>query len=186
MNTLNEKFSQPQGAGAHSDGGVFLRNLEMIRPAAWAIAAVAIIGLWCVFWFAVIPSDPKMSEMPAVLRALIALAPGIVLAAYVLLIGFVYVDAKRRGMRYVMWTLVSIFVPNAFGIILYFILRDSLPSPCPKCNYLARGGFTFCPNCGAELLRACRMCHKKIELGWTNCAYCGSPIASQVQKQPTS
>jgi len=186
MNTLNEKFSQQSGVGTNPNEGVFLRNLEMIRPAAWMVAAVAIAGLWCVFWFGVFPDDHKMADLPDVLKALIAFLPGAVLATYVLLIGFVYVDAKRRGMRYVMWTLLSIFVPNAFGIILYFILRDPLPSPCPKCNYLARGGFTFCPNCGTELLRACRVCHKKIETGWTNCAFCGAPIAGQVQKQPSS
>ncbi len=52
--------------------------------------------------------------------------PGMPLFVLVLLIGYVYADAKRRGMRYVMWTLLAIFIPNAIGIILYFVMRDPL------------------------------------------------------------
>lgn len=184
MNTFQEEFTRPPESGAGSGG--FWRNLEMIRPVAWAIAAVLLVGMWCVMWFAVFPTDRNMATMAAAPKALVALLPGAFLATFVLLIGFVYADAKRRGMRYLMWTLLAIFVPYTIGIILYFIVRDPLPTPCPKCNYLARGGFLFCPNCGTELLRACRVCHKKIEPGWANCAFCGSPIAAQVQKQSPS
>ena len=31
-----------------------------------------------------------------------------------------------------LWTLLAIFIPNAIGIILYFILRDPVPVPCPS------------------------------------------------------
>ena len=48
------------------------------------------------------------------------------LAGYTLLIGYIYGDARRRGMRYVMWTLLAIFLFNGIGIILYFILREPL------------------------------------------------------------
>ena len=56
------------------------------------------------------------------------------LGAYVLLVGYVYGDARRRGMNHVLWTLLAIFIPNAIGIILYFILRDPVPVPCPTCG----------------------------------------------------
>jgi len=54
------------------------------------------------------------------------------LGAFVLLVGYVFGDAKRRGMNHVLWTLLAIFIPNAIGIILYFILRDPIPVPCPR------------------------------------------------------
>ena len=60
----------------------------------------------------------------------------LVLVAWVVLIGYIYGDAKRRQMRYVMWTLLAIFVPHAIGMILYFILRDPLPKPCPGCGHV--------------------------------------------------
>lgn len=183
MNTTNEGFSRGQGAFQQPAPGYFWRNLEMIRPVAWVIAIAMGVGLWAIMWFVAFPDNkPDMANIPFSVQVLFSILPGLVIFIYVLLIGFVHVDAKRRGMRYIMWTLLAIFIPNTIGIILYFILRDPLPTPCPKCGYLARGNFSFCPDCGTELLRACRVCHKKVELGWTNCAYCGTPISAQIQR----
>jgi hypothetical protein len=56
------------------------------------------------------------------------------LLVFVLLIGYVNGDARRRGMRYVLWTLLAIFIPNAIGIILYFVLRDPLMRVCQQCG----------------------------------------------------
>jgi hypothetical protein len=53
-------------------------------------------------------------------------------AGDVLLNGYVYADAKRRGMRYVMWTWPAILIPNAIGVILYFVLRDPLLVNCTQ------------------------------------------------------
>ena len=65
---------------------------------------------------------------------LLAAFAGSVAAAYVLLVGYVYGDSRRRGMNHVLWTLLAIFIPNAIGIILYFILREPVPLPCPACR----------------------------------------------------
>jgi hypothetical protein len=92
------------------------------------------------------------------------------------LIGFVNGDAKRRRMRYVMWTLLAIFIPNFIGIILYFLLRDPLPQPCGACGKTADGSFSFCPHCGARLGLSCAQCHRPVEAGWVNCAYCGTKL----------
>jgi RNA polymerase subunit RPABC4/transcription elongation factor Spt4 len=82
-------------------------------------------------------------------------------------------------MRYVMWTLLAIFIWNFIGTILYFLMRDPMPTPCPKCGKLSAQSFTFCPSCGVELMRTCRVCHRKLGPGWSNCAYCGTSLASQ-------
>jgi RNA polymerase subunit RPABC4/transcription elongation factor Spt4 len=183
MSGMNEKLNrEPESITGAPEKVNFWRNLGMIRPIAWVIAITFFVCLQLVFWLAVFPnSDPaEMAKMPIGVRALLSTLAGAILMVWVLLVGFVYADSKRRGMRHVMWTLLAAFVPNAIGIILYFLLRDPLPSPCPKCSQLVRGSFAFCPHCGAELLRACRVCGKKIEPGWVNCAYCGAPTA-----QPT-
>jgi hypothetical protein len=57
-----------------------------------------------------------------------------ILAGYTLLIGYIYGDARRRGMRYVMWTLLAIFLFNGIGVILYFILREPLQVYCSRCG----------------------------------------------------
>ena len=77
-------------------------------------------------------------------------------------------------MRYVMWTLLAIFVPDFIGIILYFILRDSLPGDCPSCHKSVLAKFVFCPYCGASVRPVCPQCGKNIEPGWANCGHCGT------------
>jgi hypothetical protein len=96
------------------------------------------------------------------------------LGAYVLLVGYVYGDARRRGMNHVLWTLLAIFIPNAIGIILYFILRDPLPVPCPSCGTPAKKGHAFCAGCGTAVRTACPQCRQPVEAGWRNCARCGA------------
>ena len=98
------------------------------------------------------------------------------LGAYVLLVGYVFGDARRRRMNYVLWTLLAIFIPNAIGIILYFILRDPIPVPCPACGTPARKGHAFCAGCGAAVRTACPQCRQPIETGWRNCARCGAAL----------
>jgi len=84
----------------------------------------------------------------------------------------------------VMWTLLAMFIPNAIGIILYFILRDPLMKPCPGCAQIVRPGFTFCPHCGTSLQPTCSNCGKGVEIGWANCPQCGTklPGAAPVPK----
>jgi RNA polymerase subunit RPABC4/transcription elongation factor Spt4 len=183
MNTFNEKFPGNTGTGivvTPSTGG-FWRNVGLIRPAAWVVALALFLGVQGLFWLVVYPhGDPKeLEKLSDVGKICLPLLGGTLLLAYVLLIGFVYVDAKRRGMRYVMWTLLAIFIPNTIGIILYFVMRDPMPTPCPKCSRLSAQSFTFCPSCGAELMRTCKACHKKLGPGWSNCAYCGTSLAGQ-------
>ena len=83
----------------------------------------------------------------------------------ILLVGFVYSDAKRRNMRYVVWTFLAALIPDGIGIILYFLLRDPLPLPCPRCNSLVPHSYSFCPHCGTQIVRACPSCRRKIETG---------------------
>ena len=183
MNTFNEKFpgNTQSGIVVTPSAGGFWRNVGLIRPAAWVVATLLFLGMQAVFWLAIWPNahPDEMEKLPDVAKFCLPLLAGAFLACYALLIGFVYVDAKRRGMRYVMWTLLATFIGNGIGIILYFLMRDPMPTPCPKCSRLAAQSFTFCPSCGEELMRTCKVCHKKLGAGWSNCAYCGTSLAGQ-------
>jgi len=183
MNTFNEKIQGDSGTGSgkRQIPRGFWGNLGLIRPAAWVVAVALLIGMQFLFWYVAWPqSHPdEMARMPFALKVFLPILAGMTCFIYVLLVGFIYVDAKRRGMRQVMWTLLAIFIPNAIGIILYFVMRDPMPTPCPKCGKLSAQSFTFCPQCGAELMRTCRVCHKKLGPGWSNCAYCGTPVTGQ-------
>lgn len=102
----------------------------------------------------------------------------------ILFYGYIYGDAKRRGMRYGVWTLLAIFVPYLIGVILYFILRDPLPAECPGCHTVVVSKFAFCPHCGASLKPSCPQCGRSIEPGWVNCGYCGTRMPLQQQQHP--
>ena len=108
----------------------------------------------------------------------------LVLLVLILLIGYIYGDAKRREMRYILWTLLAIFLPDAIGIILYFILRDPLPRVCPSCTKRARAGFVFCPHCGTALLPRCPQCGRGVESSWTHCPQCGTTLSSHGYAAP--
>src|SRR5271163_4517180 len=151
---------------------VISRPARVIAALAYVLSAVG-FGLLLRY-----SHDPGLQSTPEVGKLLLIFGPGIILAIYVLLIGYVNGDAKRRGMRYVMWTLLAIFIPNAIGIILYFILRDPLMKPCPGCSQVLKSGYTFCPHCGTSLLPTCPNCGRGVELGWANCPQCGTKLPS--------
>lgn len=135
------------------------------------LAVTALMGaLFLVPGFAEKDATALAMMGPLFLLSLIGVA---FLGSYVLLVGYVYGDARRRGMNHVLWMLLAIFIPNAIGIILYFILRDPVPVPCPSCGAPARKGHAFCASCGAAVRVACPQCRQPVEPGWRNCARCG-------------
>lgn len=156
------------------------QELKIIPLPAWIVALLAGGGLAVLSWqaFAFMAPDPQPSLGPILAKVLLSLIISLLMAVVVLLIGYVYADARRRGMRYILWTLLAIFIPNAIGIILYFILRDPLPQPCPKCGAPIAGRFPYCPACGTALAQTCPECRRPVERGWSHCGHCGAVLQS--------
>ena len=110
-------------------------------------------------WFFVDRSTLDFAE--AGLITVIGAMGGLFAAAYVLLAGYVYADASRRGMPAIAWTALTVLVPNAIGFVLYFLLRKPLVHPCPNCGCGVAQDAAFCSRCGqsqmsAEVQRASR------------------------------
>ena len=78
----------------------------------------------------------------------VGLLVGGLFAAWVLLVGYVYADAGRRGMPAIVWTLLAMMVPNCVGFVLYFLLRKPITRVCPHCQSGIAPDFPFCPRCG--------------------------------------
>jgi len=98
----------------------------------------------------------------------------VLMGGYTILIGYIYGDAKRRGMRYVLWTWLAILIPNSIGVILYFILREPMMVYCSHCGYRSKPGFAYCPSCGGAMAPTCPQCKKVVQTHWPHCAYCGT------------
>lgn len=163
----------------------FSTEVGIVPKAAWVIALLVYLCVVSVIWFGPMRHETEFIRWPDVGRLAFTFLLPLFLFIYVLLIGYVSADAKRRGMRHVMWTLLAIFVPNAIGIILYFILRDPLPHPCRTCQAVLPARYTFCPHCGTAATPTCPNCGKPAEHGWANCAYCGTKLPGNGQKLET-
>ncbi len=152
-------------------------ELSLIPGIGW-LAAVLVMA----FWFLVpMPflygsARPGPGEPPLWLLAALLSFAGLVLGLWVLMVGYVNADSKRRQMNRLLWTLLVIFIPNAIGFIVYFLLRKPIAHPCPKCRAPLLPEFIFCPACGLELAQKCPGCHKAVERGWATCAFCGARL----------
>jgi len=73
---------------------------------------------------------------------------GCVIAIWLLCLGFVYADAKRRAMRPVLWLLVVILFPNLLGFLLYFVMRQPIGTTCSGCGRTIPLFQPFCSWCG--------------------------------------
>lgn len=156
----------------------FWQEMRVVPRAAWITGLLLYLCLTIPLFVFAIPSDPKLSKWPVAGQAAFVFGLCFLIVPFIGLIGYVYGDAKRRGMRYVMWTLLAFFIPDAIGIILYFILRDPLPKPCPGCSTPVKAGFTFCPHCGTSLAPTCTNCGRAVDYSWSNCPNCGTKLPS--------
>src|SRR5262245_18691327 len=144
---------------------------------AWAYAVSALLFVLipiCFFTFTKIWSPE--SEAPVPLRILVSFFPGIMLAFLALMVGYVNKDAGRRGMSRTLWTLLVIFIPNAIGFILYFLLRAPMRLECPKCRTVVDPRVHFCPSCRYSFHPTCPQCRSTVRRGDTFCANCGTQI----------
>lgn len=149
-----------------------VQNKQVIPTAAWVVAATLFVMI--ALGLAALAKIAERNEPGPVI--VIQFIVPIVMAAYVLLVGYVYGDARRRGMRHVMWMWLSILVPNGFGIIIYFILREPLAVYCSKCGRMTRPGFAYCPGCGSAMAPVCQKCQRVSQEGWSHCAFCGEKL----------
>ncbi len=145
---------------------------EMRRVPQWAITiAIVLFAGMQVLWHVWIPTQHNPPPLP--LRIFLGLMTGAVLAIWMMLVGYVNQDAPRRNMSRLWWTLLVIFIPNALGFVLYFLLRQPAQQPCPQCGAMVLPGFNYCPKCNLKLHPHCAQCQRPVRLSDMYCPYCG-------------
>ncbi|HLT18098.1 MAG TPA: zinc ribbon domain-containing protein [Thermomicrobiales bacterium] len=105
-------------------------------------------------------------------------------------------DISQRSTNVAVQVLATLVVVLGFlpGLVIYLLMRPretreeryqreieetylaqelgSLPT-CPRCSRSVRDEYTFCPDCGTTLRRACASCGRLVDIDWAVCAYCG-------------
>jgi hypothetical protein len=160
----------------------FEQEWALVPTAARVIAVLAPLSLVALLAFLLLVAPLSGGEMapPNVwgLFVFASLVAGVPMAVFVLLLGYVWADAGRRGMNPLGWTLLAIFVPGAVGLILYFLLRSPLPVPCPSCRTPVTKDLAFCSSCGAPVRRACPQCRQPVQPDWSHCGHCGAALGA--------
>jgi RNA polymerase subunit RPABC4/transcription elongation factor Spt4 len=153
----------------------FMDEVRIIPRWVFFFAALVFVGI-----IAALPivTHGDKDAPPAVVMGLLGIIPGTLLACFILLIGYINQDAGRRGMSRVLWTLLAIFIPNALGIVLYFILRKPRMSHCPQCSAVVEPQFGFCPRCRCRLGPVCPQCQRGANAGDKFCPYCGADLGA--------
>lgn len=150
-------------------------EFRIIPAVAIMIAGIAFL---CVQWLFHGFMPHQHNPPPFPFRVFMGFFIGVLIGIYVMLVGYVNADSKRRGMNRVLWTLLVIFIPNALGFILYFFVRQPLQSPCPKCGSPVQPGFRFCPKCQYQLVPLCPSCGTALQPGFNWCPGCGKPVGT--------
>jgi hypothetical protein len=117
----------------------------------WASALVV-----CAFLIGLVVGY-STADRGAILRTMVthgaaALVVGVCAAIWLLCLGFVFADARRRDMRAVLWVLVAALFPHLLGFLLYFVLRQPIAATCTHCGMAVSNSQRFCPSCGTSLV----------------------------------
>ena len=138
---------------------------------------------------AIFPGDESLRNDPLLSTfELIAtiLGSGFFVAIFLLTLGWVYRDAKRRGMNGALWTLLVLILAPMYlfiGLIIYLLVREPLPYSCPQCANSVSARFNFCPNCKYNLQPACPQCQKEVSDTDKFCPYCATPLKPPVTSE---
>jgi hypothetical protein len=131
------------------------RNFWNIVPRPAKTVACALICLGVLIGLVVGIVQGCASHLPAwnaFFGSGIGLVASCLVALWVVCLGYVYADARDRGMPPILWLLLAALVPNLLGFLFYFALRRPLLLACPRCSQAIYTGQRFCASCGFDTL----------------------------------
>jgi hypothetical protein len=125
------------------------------------------------------PPTPKRPLRPSqeAGRLIFSYTTSAALASYVLLIGYVSRDVKRRHMSAPLWMLIVLVMPGGIGAIVYFLLRQPMMMRCPHCTTELVEGVHFCPQCRFQVAPVCGQCFRGVQITDAYCPQCGHDMA---------
>jgi len=125
--------------------------------------------------------------------AMAGIVTGITLVVSLMIFFVAYVnrDASRRGMSAALWTILVLILLPAWcfvGFVIYFLMREPLPYPCPQCGNSVGARFNFCPTCKCNLHPSCPQCKREVAETDKFCPYCAYELneKSSAESQPVT
>lgn len=156
------------GREVASDAG-----LSMIPWWSVVLAVLAFAGAQYLIHFVLPHHKPEMLPM----RLLMGYSWGTLFASYMLLIGYVSRDVRRRRMPAGLWMLIVTMMPGGIGAVVYFLLRQPMMSRCPHCSSEIASSCHFCPQCQFQMAPVCGQCFRGVEITDVYCKQCGHDLA---------
>jgi hypothetical protein len=154
-------------------------SLKMIPLWASVLAIVVFVG-WMVF----MNSGPAPRHHPSawqqVTHHAFVFTTGTALASYILLVGYVSRDVKRRAMSAPLWMLIVLVMPGGMGAVVYFLLRQPILIRCPHCTTELPEGVHFCPQCRFQMAPVCGQCFRSVQITDAYCPQCGHDVAEDL------
>jgi hypothetical protein len=145
-----------------------------IIPTWSVILAVIVFGAAQYLFHEVLPHQ-RHEMLP--MRLLMGYSWGTAFASYILLIGYVSRDVKRRNMSAKLWMLIVIVMPGGIGAVVYFLLRQPILSRCPHCTTEIASSYHFCPQCQFQMAPVCGQCFRGVQITDVYCIQCGHDLA---------
>lgn len=142
---------------------------------AWSVILAIIVFVAIQYLFQGVMPHHRHEMLP--MRILMGYSWGTALATYVLLIGYVSRDVKRRNMSAGLWMLVVIVMPGGIGAVVYFLLRQPILSRCPHCSTEITSGIHYCPQCQFQVAPVCGRCFRGVQITDVYCTQCGHDLA---------
>lgn len=147
---------------------------------SYGLAAGVFIGLETLIYPLII--EHRTQGRPVTLSVIWSISLGLFLSFYMLMVGYVLRDSRRRGMNPLAWTLIMLaLMPSGLGFVIYFLLRSPIVLRCPKCEAQVGAESNFCTRCRFQLRPVCEHCQHSLRAGDSFCAYCGSPVSESQQ-----
>ena len=161
----------PQRRRDPEDDGNELRMIP-----TWSVVLSIVVFALTQVLFHTVMRPPPHHGAPLPFRIVMSYSWGTALASYVLLIGYISRDVKRRNMSAGIWMLIVLVMPGGIGAIVYFLLRQPMMTRCPSCRTEVASSFHFCPQCQFQMAPVCGQCFRGVHITDVYCVQCGHDL----------
>jgi hypothetical protein len=168
------KFGKNQSSDAPEpyEQGDGLRMIPL-----WSVGLAVLVSIGVILYFNHMPPPRHRQPGSLPMHWIFLYTMVSALASYILLLGYVSRDVKRRSMPAALWMLIVAVMPGGIGAVVYFMLRQPIMMRCPNCRTELTAGVHFCPQCRFQVAPVCGQCFRGVQITDAYCPQCGHDVA---------